>query len=163
MVEVSAGQDSHEYCKEPYLSNCAYRDTHCESCKGSTGKGRLFYRAIATGIGLDRHPMEKQVDKVARQYARKGRQIERQVVEAMGATPTYNSGATNGDEDGWLEHGGVRYQISHKYRFTKGRNELGPTGAEWNKDIIHVTTSERYGSVVTLHMDLFRELIGSGI
>ena len=84
--------------------------------------------------------------------------------QASTTRPTAASGRLNGDGDGKLSTPYGDYSVEHKTRITP-INELGPTKLEWLKGSkqgcqIFITTSKSYGSVVTLPLDLFKQLIG---
>lgn len=170
-------------CPDDYAFNCKNYEVQCLSCKAVNTEGeRLFYSPVIIGAGLDQHPYIREakgersrlnaeqkeernteVAKRARYYNRKGKEIERKVIKSIrGAKLTFNSGATNNDSDGYIWIEDTKYVLSHKMRFST-KNLLGPTSAEWNDrgegTDIWLTTSETYGTVVTMKQETLDELL----
>lgn len=159
-------------CPLVFYNNCANYQIKCKLCvahRKNLERPLLLYKPIisAEGLYFTQHPcfvrktsLKKEVDKKARAYNRKGHTIERKVMKEVGAKLTYNSGATNGDGDGTLTINGTKYHLSHKQRFNN-RNTLGPTSKEWEEKGIDIwiTSSEERGQIVTMSVDVFKELI----
>lgn len=99
-----------------------------------------------------------------RQVVRAGLKTEKKVLNKISAKSTLASGRINGDADGVKEIiKDLKLGIEHKTRFN-GQHLLGPTLKEWetaqNQGAkVFIVTSKEEGSIVTMSIDTFNQLI----
>lgn len=165
-------------CPEQWANNCANYEMSCCECTAAheTNEG-FYYRPIEKHLPKNKHPEhlrqkaslkqerrnQKKAAKPKTNYTRQGLSTELKTLSKLSATPTKASGRLMGDGDGYIETSYGKYYIEHKTRIAQ-RNELGPISAEWVKAkaqgcSIFITTSEHYGSIVTLSLETFKQLI----
>lgn len=172
-------------CPEVWALNCLNYEVMCHECSACDPTNEtLYYRNISKSFPLSKHPEylvyksaardarrkenkeKKEANKQYSKNSKQGRKTELKTLAQLGATPTKASGKLLGDGDGFIETPYGKYYIEHKTRIAP-RNELGPTSAEWVKGKaqgcqIFITTSEHYGAVVTLPLEIFKQLINYG-
>lgn len=99
-----------------------------------------------------------------RKVVRAGYKTEKKVLNKLSAKSTLASGRINHDADGVLEViTDLKIGIEHKTRLN-GRHTLGPTSEEWetakNQGAkVFIVTSKEKGSIVTLELETFNNLI----
>lgn len=167
-------------CPIEVRMNCSNWQKQCDHCLAYSEEYQtLFYKPIDNKL---KHPIALEKKEAFRnklreqrinnqstqivQNSKKGRKVERKLIEKVNRVIDCNSSALSGalfkDGDAKLQINESQYSIEIKSR-TK-TNLFGPSKKEWDKALVQnvdmfITNSEQYGSFISMPLDIFLQLI----
>ena len=167
-------------CPIKYQMNCSNWQKQCDCCLAYSEENQnLLYKPIDTNL---KHPIAIQKKEAFRNQLReqrltnqtsqivknnkKGRKIERKLIDKVNRVIECNSSALSGalfkDGDAKLQINDSQYSIEIKSRTNS--NLFGPSRKEWDKALIQnvdmfITNSEQYGSFISMPLDIFLQLV----